>query len=211
MPFDGSGGFDPLAPPVYPAVAGEIIYASRFNSVINDILTGLGSCVVRDGQAAASANLPMGGFKHTGAGDASGAGQYLVYGQALAGAGSDLDADFYTPTVSSYSNIDSYTMREAFWIRVGNVVMVTGRATVNMTSPAAQTYIVISLPVATNHVTPSVYGLNGVASIDAAGSVINSGYVYSNGQNPASAIIKWYDGSGSDDNLFYAFKYKVVA
>lgn len=82
MPFNGSGGFDPVAAPAFPAVAGTTIVAEYYNEVINDILTGLGQVITRDGQSPAQANLPMGGFKHTGAGDATANGQYLVYGQS---------------------------------------------------------------------------------------------------------------------------------
>lgn len=99
MPFNGSGGFDPLSPPTYPAVAGEVIFASRFNSIINDVLSGLGSVITRNGQSPATANLPMGGFKHTGAGDASATGQYLVYGQTTAATlGGTLTAASFIPT-----------------------------------------------------------------------------------------------------------------
>lgn len=88
MPFNGSGGFDPVAAPAFPAVTGTTIVASYYNSVINDILTGLGQVITRGGQSPATANLPMAGFKHTGAGDATATGQYLVYGQSAASFGS---------------------------------------------------------------------------------------------------------------------------
>jgi hypothetical protein len=82
MPFNGSGGFVPLPAPIFPAVAGTTIFSSYYNSQLNDVFTGFGLCVTRDGQSPATANLPMGGFKHTGASDATGTGQYLVWGQA---------------------------------------------------------------------------------------------------------------------------------
>lgn len=66
MPFDGSGNFTALPPPDFPAVAGEVIYAARFNAVVNDILDGLSATLPKDGQAAMAANLPMAGFKITG-------------------------------------------------------------------------------------------------------------------------------------------------
>lgn len=81
MPFNGSGGFNPLSAPVFPAVANTTIVSSYYNANLNDIFTGFGNCVTRDGQSPATANLPMGGFKHTGAGNATGTGQYLTYGQ----------------------------------------------------------------------------------------------------------------------------------
>lgn len=52
MPFNGSGVFTPSEPDVQP---GTVILASVFNNDINDIATGLGSTVTRDGQGKMSA------------------------------------------------------------------------------------------------------------------------------------------------------------
>ncbi|UOF77818.1 triple helix repeat-containing collagen [Bacteriophage sp.] len=82
MPFNGSGAFVALSPPNYPAVAGQTILASMFNANMTDLFSGLSNCVTRDGQSPATANLPMGGYKHTNAGAASASGEYLVYGQS---------------------------------------------------------------------------------------------------------------------------------
>lgn len=83
MPFNGSGSFISLSPPNYPAVAGQPIYASQFNINLADIFGGLSAVLTRDGQSPATANLPMGGNKHTGAAAATGSGQYLTWGQAI--------------------------------------------------------------------------------------------------------------------------------
>lgn len=83
MPFNGSGGFTPLAPPQFPAVAGTTITASYFNAVLNDVMTGLGQCVTRSGQSPWSANLPANGFKLTGLGAGTIAGDALSWGQAI--------------------------------------------------------------------------------------------------------------------------------
>lgn len=82
MPFNGSGSFVSLPAPDFPAVAGQPIYASQFNVNLNDIFSGLSDCVTRDGQSPATANLPMGGFKHTGVGAGTATGQYLAFGTA---------------------------------------------------------------------------------------------------------------------------------
>lgn len=65
MPFNGSGQYSPPGAGNFPAVAGTPIESTKYNTVINDIATGLSACVTRDGQSPATANLPMGGFKHT--------------------------------------------------------------------------------------------------------------------------------------------------
>lgn len=102
MPFNGSGGYTPAAPPNFPANSGDIIYADRFNNVINDIASALGSVIARDGQSNPSANLPMNNFKHTGASAASASGQYLVYAQANAALGA---TSFGTGTAPLAGNV----------------------------------------------------------------------------------------------------------
>lgn len=82
MAFNGSGAFLPQDPPAYPAVPGEDIIADYFNAIIDDIIAGFGNCITRDGQSPPTANLPMGNFKHTGAAQATAAGEYLTYDQS---------------------------------------------------------------------------------------------------------------------------------
>lgn len=81
MPFNGSGVFAPPAAD-FPAVSGTLILATHFNNVQNDVATGLSDCVTRDGQSAATANLPMGGFRHTNISDATARNQYASAAQA---------------------------------------------------------------------------------------------------------------------------------
>ena len=82
MAFNGSGAFLPQDPPAYPAIPGEDIIADYFNAIIDDIISGFGNCITRDGQSPPTANLPMGNFKHTGAAPATAAGEYITYDQS---------------------------------------------------------------------------------------------------------------------------------
>lgn len=66
MPFNGSGIFQPIPAPDYPAVAGTTIKARQYNNFYEDVAEGLSNCLTRDGQSPAQANIPMGGFKLTG-------------------------------------------------------------------------------------------------------------------------------------------------
>jgi hypothetical protein len=54
-----------------------------------DIATALSTCIFKTGGNTPTANLPMGGFKHTGVGAGSGAGNYVEYAQWLALTASD--------------------------------------------------------------------------------------------------------------------------
>lgn len=69
MPYNGSGTFLPLAPPIFPAVAGTTVRAAYYNQMLEDMLNnGLSRALVRDGQAAMTGVLSMGGFKISGVG-----------------------------------------------------------------------------------------------------------------------------------------------
>lgn len=83
MPRNGSGT---QSSPVssFPAVANTLIESSKFNNVINDINASLTASISNDGQTPVLANLPMSGFKHTGASAASAAGEYVEYAQMIA-------------------------------------------------------------------------------------------------------------------------------
>lgn len=81
MPFNGSGGFVPLSAPIFPAVPNTTIVSSYYNQNLLDVMSGLGNTITRDGQSPATANLPMGGFKFSNVGPATGSGEVLVWGQ----------------------------------------------------------------------------------------------------------------------------------
>lgn len=81
MPWSGSGTFNRLLSWVSDATAGIDINATRMDTDTDDIVTGLNNTRTLDGQTEPTANLPMNGFKHTGAAAASASGQYLEYGQ----------------------------------------------------------------------------------------------------------------------------------
>jgi hypothetical protein len=101
MPFNGSGTFTLVAG--NPVVTGTVISSTVHNNTNNDFATGFTNCITRDGQSAALANLPMGGFKHTGAAAASGINEYLTYGQTGANL-SSLTVGTFTTTGNANIN-----------------------------------------------------------------------------------------------------------
>lgn len=91
MPFNGSGTFTALAPPTYPAVTGNVISATYYNNFTADLMNnGLSLVLCRDGQAAMTGNLPMGGNKITGMADGSAATDAAAFGQIAAALGTYL-------------------------------------------------------------------------------------------------------------------------
>jgi hypothetical protein len=56
----------------------------------------------------------------------------------------------YTPTTVTSSNVDSETWGVAQWIRVGNVVTVSGLVTINANTTGVSTTLEMTLPIASN-------------------------------------------------------------
>lgn len=78
MAFNGSGTY------VLPGAAladGQTVSATEHNTFRDDVATALSTCVTRDGQSPATANLPMGGFKHTSVAVGSSLTDYSRYDQ----------------------------------------------------------------------------------------------------------------------------------
>ena len=72
MAFNGSGTYilpDTSLSPT--ASAGTTIVSADFNTLTNDLATALTKCIAKDGQSTPTADLPMGGNKHTGVDDAT--------------------------------------------------------------------------------------------------------------------------------------------
>jgi len=101
MPFNGSGTFVPLAAPDFPAVAGDLIEANKFNNNMLDVFNeGLTKCITRSGESPATGNLPMAGFRHTGVGNAVSATDYAAWGQTMGLRGAIGTADWDTLTTT---------------------------------------------------------------------------------------------------------------
>lgn len=97
MPRDGSGNFA-LAEPAF--VNGTIIDADVMNAVLSDIAAGLTDSLADDGQTIPTANLPMGGFKHTNVGAATAATNYARADQVV---GSSLSYGPDSGTATAYA------------------------------------------------------------------------------------------------------------
>ncbi len=68
MARDGAGTY---SLPQAPFVSGTVISSTAVNSDFSDIATALTQSIARDGQTVPTANLPMGGYRLTGLGNAS--------------------------------------------------------------------------------------------------------------------------------------------
>lgn len=81
MSLNGSGVFN-VNSAGQPVVSGTLITATAFNAAMQDIATALSTALYKDGQQTVLANIPVGGFKLTGLGAGSMAGDSVRYEQA---------------------------------------------------------------------------------------------------------------------------------
>lgn len=122
MAFNGSGTYV-LPSPEYPAVAGTTIEAADRNVIDADLATALTLCVTRNGQSPPTANLPMGGFKFTGAGDAAARDQFATYGQlqdAEANWADSVGGTADAVTIAITPAITAYEDGQMFYFPVGS-------------------------------------------------------------------------------------------
>jgi len=94
---DGSGTYS--LPAGNPVVTGTTIDSTWANTTLSDIATALTNSLSKDGQTVPSANLPMGGFKHTNVANATSGNQYAAAGQVQ---------NFSMQTLTSVSGTDTY-------------------------------------------------------------------------------------------------------
>lgn len=71
---------------------------------------------------------------------------------------------------SARSNIDALTLDSAMYTRVGNIVTVTGRATIDATATGTVSFY-LSIPIASNMTSTTIAGVNS-SLINAAGTVV---------------------------------------
>ena len=81
MSRNGTGTY--TLPAGNPVVTGTTISSTWANNTLSDIATALTQSLAKDGQTVPTANIPLGGFKITGLGAPTTAGDALAYGSSL--------------------------------------------------------------------------------------------------------------------------------
>ena len=113
MPWGGNGVFSRVYSWVADKAAGLDISSTRMDTDTDDIATnGFGNCLTRDGQGQPTANLPMAGFRHTGAANAVNRTDYAAFGQVqdglsnwtIAGGTSDAITATYSPALQAIND-----------------------------------------------------------------------------------------------------------
>lgn len=83
MPYNGSGTYAAPASSWNPVTTGTAINSTDWKALLADVTTALSTCLLKDGQQTPTANIGMGGFKLTGLGAGSAAGNSVRYEQVF--------------------------------------------------------------------------------------------------------------------------------
>lgn len=104
-----------------PVTTGATISSTTHNNTMSDIATALSDSLAKDGQTTPTANLPMGGYAHTGVGDATARTQYAKVSQIQDGgyvtlsavSGSDTITATCAPAITAYAAGQFFTFVSA--------------------------------------------------------------------------------------------------
>lgn len=136
MSRDGSGNYTRVPGSAY--TNGTTADGAELDAEINDIATALTQSLAKDGQTVPTANLPMGGFKHTNVNTASARTEYARASQVQDGAFTYLSsvsgAD--TITASAPIGLSAYAAGQEF--RFVSIGANTGAVTLNINSIGAK-------------------------------------------------------------------------
>ncbi len=135
--WNGSGVFSKTYSWVQDQLNGIKIRADRHDVNDTDFTNGINNCLTKDGQNSATANLPMGGFKHTAIAKATALNQYASAEQII-----DNELTYYTASgtdtyvITPSPAITVYAAGQSWKVKFTNAN--TGAATININSLGAK-------------------------------------------------------------------------
>lgn len=112
----------------------------------------------------------------------------------------------YTPTLTNGTNVSASTAYQAQWLRVGNVVTVSGRFDVDTVAATTGAILRISLPIASNFAANE--DCAGTANAD--GVVSESAAIYADATNN-DAQVAWITTTTINHGMSFTFTYEVLA
>lgn len=116
------------------------------------------------------------------------------------------ESNVYTPTLTINANLDSVTAFQSQWLRVGNVVTVSGRMTADPTAAAnTSTSVYISLPVASNF--GAIEDCGGTAACNSVFGLAAAIYADTSSDR---AIMQWSSQQTSAVSMLYSFTYRII-
>lgn len=117
-----------------------------------------------------------------------------------------IKSDTYTPTCTAVTNVDSCSGNASQYIRVGDVVTVSGSVSVDPTASGVATNIRISLPIPSNLTASS--NVAGTAA-PITGTANNVAVISGNVANK-TADMDWSAGHTADRQYFFHFTYRII-
>lgn len=116
----------------------------------------------------------------------------------------DVRSGTYTPTLTGVTNVTATTARKCQWMRVGNVVTVSGQMDIDPAG-VGLTVVGISLPVASDFGT--AYEAGGTGHVPALAG--HGAAIYADATNDR-AELSYVDSIGSNDTMTFTFTYEVI-
>lgn len=112
----------------------------------------------------------------------------------------------YTPSLTNTANIDASTAYPCQYLRVGDIVNVSGRVDIDPTANATQTTLNMSLPIASALSASTGYQLCGAA---AANKVQQAAAVYADDAND-NAKLDFISTTTLNYAMFFTFQYQII-
>lgn len=109
----------------------------------------------------------------------------------------------YTPTFTDISNTDALTASQCQWLRVGNVVTVSGQVSVNVSDNTITTIFICSLPIASNFTAET--NCSGVAH-----SGLNGGLGFRVFADTANDTARFSGDSPSNNAVSFSFTFTYL-
>jgi hypothetical protein len=117
----------------------------------------------------------------------------------------NLTSGTYTPTLTNVANLDASTAYGCQWSRVGSVVTVSGRVSVDPTLAATSTQLGLSLPVASNFT-----GAEQCAGAAFAPGVAGQGAAILADTANDRAQLQFVAGDVTNQDMYFSFTYIVL-
>ena len=136
MARNGSGTY--VLPAGQPVVTGTTISSTTFNTLTSDIATALTQSLSSDGQTTPTANLPMGGYKHTNLGAGSALTDSANLGQVQSSASQWLSGVSGTDTITAGISPTPAAYAAGQTFRFVSAGANTGAVTINISSLGAK-------------------------------------------------------------------------
>jgi hypothetical protein len=117
---------------------------------------------------------------------------------------SDVVSGAYVPTLTNVANLDASTAYSSQYVRIGSVVMVSGRVDVDPTAAVA-TQLGISLPIASNLANP-----NECAGTAFASGIAGQGAAIRGDAANDRAEMVWIAADLTNQPMFWSFCYRII-